>query len=87
MELGKDIFFCPFKIVDVLEPLIIADCYSSGVGENIGDDNFSPFGQDFVGLDCGWAVGEFEDDVCFYVACVFVGDNVLKSCRYENVCV
>ncbi len=69
----------------VLNPFEVAGGDAAGVGEDVGDDEDSLVGEDFVGHSCCWTVGAFAEDLAANAVGVFAGDDVLGGCGDENV--
>jgi hypothetical protein len=69
----------------VLDPLEVAGGDAAGVGEDVGDDEDSLVGEDFVGHSCCWTVGAFAENLAANAIGVFAGDDVFGGCGDENV--
>src|ERR1700677_3317158 len=63
----------------VLHPLEVAGGDAAGVGEDVGDDEDSLFGEDVVGDHGGGAIGALAEDAAAQVAGVAAGDDVFAG--------
>src|SRR5690242_17931441 len=59
--LALDLLERPSEMLEVLDPLEVADDHAPGVGQDVGDDGDLPALEDLVALGPGGAVGGLDD--------------------------
>lgn len=72
-------------MLDVLEPLKVADCDTSSVAEHIRQEADSLFEENILALAGCWSVGSLDDQLALELVCVVDVDGLLEGCWDEDV--
>lgn len=75
----------PSDVLDVLEPLEVADGDTSSIAEHIRQEADSLFEEDILALASRWSVCSLDDELALELVCVVDVDGLLESCRDEYV--
>lgn len=72
-------------MLNVLEPLEVADCDTSSVAEHIRQEADSLFEENILALAGCWSVGSLDDELALELVCVVDVDGLLEGCWDEDV--
>lgn len=74
-------------MLDVLEPLEVADCYSSCVAEDVGEEAHSFLEQDLLSLASSGTIGSLHDQLAVESVSIVEVDGLLEGSWDEDVAV
>ncbi len=87
VQLLVDDSFLPEITLTILHPFEVGGGDSSGVGEDVGDDEDFLVGKDLVSDRSGGAVGAFADDAGLDAIRIARGDDILSRGGDEDIAV
>ena len=74
-------------MLDVLEPLEVADCDTSSVAEHVRQEAHSLFKEDILTLAGCRSICSLNDELALELVCVVDVDGLLEGCWDEEIAV
>lgn len=72
-------------VVEVLQPLEVADGDTTGVNEDIREEDNSLLGEDLLSSDCGGTICSLRDHLALELVSVVLVHSLLERSRNEHV--
>lgn len=72
-------------MLNVLEPLEVADCYSSSIAKDIGKEAYSLLEEDLFSLTSSWTISSLYDQLAVESISIVDVDGLLESSWDKDV--